>query len=148
MTDRWRLMKAAVQKKRSPGRSYRYVNLTPPGGGTYKTFRVHRLVLEAFVGPCPDGMEARHLSGDPADNRLENLEWGTRADNRADIDRHGRQFRGETHPGVKLTEEQVRAIRSRYAAGGVLQRELADEYGVNVPNISAIVNRRSWTHLG
>lgn len=38
--------------------------------------RVHRLVLEAFVGPCPPGMECRHLDDDPRNNRLDNLAWG------------------------------------------------------------------------
>lgn len=37
---------------------------------------VHRLVLAAFVGPCPDGMEVRHLDGDPANNSLGNLAYG------------------------------------------------------------------------
>lgn len=54
-----------------------------------KQFRVHRLVLEAFVGPCPTEMEARHLNGDRMDNRLENLRWGTKSENAYDKIRHG-----------------------------------------------------------
>ena len=50
---------------------------------------VHRLVLEAFVGPRPEGMVARHLNGDPGDNRLENLAWGTQSENNYDKVRHG-----------------------------------------------------------
>lgn len=50
---------------------------------------VHRLVLEAFVGPCPDGMEGCHFNGDPADNRLTNLRWDTRSANNLDAVRHG-----------------------------------------------------------
>jgi len=42
-----------------------------------RTHRVHRLVLEAFRGPCPKGCEASHLDGDPGNNRLENLVWET-----------------------------------------------------------------------
>lgn len=45
---------------------------------------IHRLVLEAFVGPCPEGMEARHINGDHQDNRLENLCWGTKEENMKD----------------------------------------------------------------
>lgn len=57
--------------------------------GDQWTVRVHQLVLAAFVGPCPDGMEVRHLNGDPADNRAANLAYGTRAQNVADALRHG-----------------------------------------------------------
>ena len=49
---------------------------------------VHRLVLETFVGPCPDGLECRHLDGNPANNRVENLRWGTRIENIRDQSRH------------------------------------------------------------
>lgn len=75
MTDRWKPMKLAVNEK-----GYHSINLTPPGE-RYKTCRVHRLVLLAFVGPCPEGMECRHLNGIKTDNRPENLAWGTFEEN-------------------------------------------------------------------
>lgn len=50
---------------------------------------VHVLVLEAFRGPCPDGMECLHDNGQRDDNRLVNLRWGTRSENRHDSVRHG-----------------------------------------------------------
>jgi hypothetical protein len=50
---------------------------------------VHKLVLLAFVGPAPEGHECLHQNGDPSDNRLENLRWGTRGDNIRDAIRHG-----------------------------------------------------------
>lgn len=50
---------------------------------------VHRFVLEAFVGPCPEGAEARHLNDVKGDPRLENLEWGTRSENNLDRTRNG-----------------------------------------------------------
>jgi hypothetical protein len=53
------------------------------------TRKVHRLVLETFVGPCPDGMECCHNNGDPADNRLENLRWDTLSSNAYDRVEHG-----------------------------------------------------------
>lgn len=51
--------------------------------------QVHALVLLAFVGPYPAGLEIRHLDGDPANNRLENLRYGTRQENVQDAIRHG-----------------------------------------------------------
>jgi len=60
--------------------------------------QVHEVVLSAFVGPRPDGMECLHGNGDPADNRLTNLRWGTRKENVADAIRHGWDpRRGRTH---------------------------------------------------
>lgn len=53
---------------------------------------VHRLVLMAFVGPCPDGMEACHNNGEPTDNRLSNLRYGTKSENRRDTISHGNDF--------------------------------------------------------
>ena len=58
---------------------------------------VHQLVLKAFIGDCPEGMMARHLNGDPSDNRLVNLEWGTRSANTYDSVLHG------SHPQSRKT---------------------------------------------
>lgn len=51
---------------------------------------LHRLVLEAFVGPCPDGMLGCHYDDDPSNNHISNLRWATRADNSLDATRNGR----------------------------------------------------------
>lgn len=65
----------------------------------------HRLVLEAFVGPRPEGLEGCHNDGDPQNNHLSNLRWDTPSSNRTDAVRHGRRFgrpgRGATgYPNV------------------------------------------------
>lgn len=68
--------------------------------GVTRRFYVHRLVLEAFVGPASEGTECRHLNGNPADNRLENLIWGSRSENIRDRQSHGvklNQNQGKTH---------------------------------------------------
>jgi hypothetical protein len=54
---------------------------------------------------------------------------------------------GERNGQAKLTASQVREIRTRYAAGGVFQRILAAEYGVDRALISYIVTGKSWAHL-
>lgn len=58
--------------------------------GRPRAIRLHRVVLEAFVGPRPEGMVTRHLNGDPGDNRLENLTYGTYSENLRDAVAHGR----------------------------------------------------------
>lgn len=57
-------------------------------------YLVHRLVLEAFVGPCPEGMEGLHYDDIPANNHLSNLRWGTRSDNMHDRTRNGIDMNG------------------------------------------------------
>lgn len=65
-------------------------------GGHDRT--VHSLVLEAFVGPCPPEMMARHFDDDPRNNRLDNLSWGTRSENAYDAVRNGRHWQvNKTH---------------------------------------------------
>jgi hypothetical protein len=63
---------------------------------------VHRLVLEAFVGPCPKGQEARHKNDQGNCNWLFNLCWGTRTENLLDRTRNGgTNIRGENNPNYK-----------------------------------------------
>lgn len=66
---------------------HEYVNLRKDGQGEWEY--VHRLVLTAFVGPCPEGMEACHWDDDPGNNALENLRWASRTDNMHDRTRNG-----------------------------------------------------------
>jgi hypothetical protein len=63
------------------------------------THRVHVLVATAFLGRCPvEGYEVRHLNGRKADNRAENLRWGSRSENIHDTVRHGtHNFARRTH---------------------------------------------------
>lgn len=65
--------------KLQPYSRYLYAGLWESGKLRYH--RVHRLVLTAFVGPCPDGFEGLHGEGGPHDNRISNLKWGTKSEN-------------------------------------------------------------------
>lgn len=57
-------------------------------GKRYKRY-VYRLMLEAFVGPCPPGMQALHGDDDRSNNWLTNLRWGTQSENNRDSIRNG-----------------------------------------------------------
>lgn len=88
--------------------SHGYLALNLSDGSRRATRTVHRLVLEAFVGPCPDGMEACHADADRHNNRLTNLRWDTTKANAADRVRagHVRSPTGQTHckHGHEFTE--------------------------------------------
>lgn len=107
-----------------------------------KIVKPHRLVLEAFVGKCPNGMECCHNDGNAFNNHLNNLRWDTPKNNHADKVKHGTTNRGERCASAKLTLDQVNAIRK----DDRIQRIIAEEYGVKQSLISRIKNGVRWQH--
>ncbi len=76
------------------------------------TKSVHRLVCLAFHGiPTPSTLQARHLDGDPSNNKPENLNRGTQVENWQDREAHGRGMKGERHHSSKLTDEGRAALK-------------------------------------
>lgn len=126
-------------------KGYVRCRLSLPGKGK-RECEVHRLVLAAFVGPCPEGMCSRHLNGIRSDCRLENLQYGTPQENMDDRTIHGRTRRGSQAGRAKLTEEQVADIRKAAASGAPLVA-LARTAGVAPTTIHAIVSGRTWRHV-
>lgn len=123
---------------------YHRVSLVRDGAPT-RGHHVHRLVLGAFVGPCPPGMEGCHNNGVRTDNRIENLRWDTRVANFVDRELHGNTARGQRNGNSRLTAEQVKSIRSmegKYPAAFVA--EMMDSSAGTICNIW---RRKTWTHL-
>ena len=79
--------RGVLLKQQSTKAGYLYLAIYIDGNKTCNF--VHSLVLETFIGLCPDGMECCHGNGNPADNHLQNLRWGTHSDNMQDMLRHG-----------------------------------------------------------
>jgi len=111
-----------------------------------KTYFVHRLVLEAFVGPCPVGCEASHLDGDSSNNNLENLKWETHKENMDRKKKHGTNLTGSKNPFSVLNEEKVKQIKKLLKNGhGV--GEVSMIYGVSFSAIQHIKSGYSWKHV-
>ena len=104
---------------------------------------IHRLVLAAFVGPCPAGMESCHNDGNVNNSSLENLRYDTPKNNYKDRLSHGNVVRGERHGKSKLTELQVLKIRESTDP----ITDLARLHGVTPPIIINIKKRRIWAWL-
>lgn len=111
-----------------------------------KKHTVHRLILEAFVGTCPDGMEACHNNGDRSDNRIVNLRWDTRKNNHRDKKKHGTQQVGERGSNAKLTDKEALEIR-RLRKNGMKQGEIAKMFGISQSSVSSIILRRTHRHI-
>lgn len=110
---------------------YLRVGISNSVTGKYDRRRVHQLVLEAFVGPCPAGHIVMHLDDDPANNNLTNLRYGTPQENLDDMVAKGRSVRGEDHPRSITTD----AVRTE-----VIRLALAKPYKGSRTEISDMLN--------
>jgi hypothetical protein len=113
--------------------------------GKRASFLVHRLVLEAFNGPCPNGLEAAHLNGNRSDNALSNLIWATRKENHSHKIIHGTQQFGSSCYNAKLSDDSAREIRR--LRGIVAGAELSRRYNIAASIVSAIQLGKSWRRI-
>jgi NUMOD4 motif/HNH endonuclease len=105
---------------------------------------LHSVVLEAFDGPRPRGKKhTRHLDGDPGNNCLFNLLWGTAKENNDDKKCHGTSNRGEGNGHAKLTTAIVRELKPKLIdRTSVLLA--AKTFGVSIATIYGIKAGRAW----
>ena len=126
-----------------PKHGYAVVNLVR-NGERFKIRRVHQLVLESFVGPCPDGEEVRHFPDrDKTKNQLANLSYGSRIQNAEDKRIHGTIARGERHGQSVLTEAMVREIKRRLASGE-RQKDISAALNIKKCRVSHVATGRDW----
>lgn len=140
LSDEWFRLKFSKDKDG-------YSRLTLCKNRKHLGFCVHRLVLELFIGPRPDGMEACHGAGGKEDNSVENLRWGTHESNIADKALQGTKLFGDKHPRSILTEDQVVDIKMRLKKGGITRKKMAEEYGVKKSTIQNIADGKVWRHV-
>ncbi len=113
--------------------------------GKHTTASVHRSVALAFLGPCPEGKEVNHIDQDKTNNRIDNLEYITHAENvsKAYYKVLTNCPKGEDTYNSKLTQAQVDEIRQMLAAG-VSQRKIATRFGVSSVSICKINTGKTW----
>jgi len=135
---RWRQLRPTIGNV-----GYLVVNIKGPQG--QRPYLVHRLVLLAFMGPCPKGMEARHLNGVRSDCCLSNLKWGTKSQNMFDKVVHGTSNRGERCATAKLARSQVEQIKELNSIG-IGYRKLSKQFDVSVRTVYDIMKGKTWEY--
>jgi len=111
---------------------------------------IHILVLETFVGKCPDGLECCHNNGDRTDARLENLRWDTRSANTHDAISHRTYMGsgcGSTNKNAKLHETDVVIIKRLLWEGHLTQKAIGALFGVSSTIINYINCGKRWRHV-
>jgi hypothetical protein len=140
LLSEWRRLKPV------PRRGYLRVGLRSHVGSKLHWRSVHRVVLEAFVGPCPEGMECCHRDGNKKNNALGNIRWDTPSANTYDKYGYGKMVCGSRTHWAKLTEADIPEIK-RMHAEGLSQREIGRRLGVNHMTIGYILRGKSWKHV-
>jgi hypothetical protein len=128
--------------------------------GKLVTFKMHRLVAEAFIPNPNNKPQVNHINGIKTDNRAENLEWVSNKENHDHAVQKGLMVRkkgykrpnmkwllGENNNNVKLTSEQVKEIRRKFKPRIYTREMLAKEYNVEPCTIKDIILKKSWKHI-
>ncbi len=125
---------------------YAQVLIAPKEGDKFKTTKIHQLVALAFLGPKPQGQWVLHGPNGKEDNSVQNLYYGTPAQNVRDKWRDGTVIIGESHHKAKLKEADVIEIRELHAHG-LTHKEIAKHYGVYHTAITKIISGQNWKWL-
>ena len=119
-----------------------------------RSVKAHRKIWAMLYGGIPEGLMILHHCDNPPCVRPNHLFLGTAKTNRQDAASKGhipppihlRQV-GENNPSAKLTADDVRDIRARYATGTISQKTLGEEFGLEQASVSHIIHRKSWKHI-
>lgn len=127
-------------KQSTSAAGYRYIRATV--GGRPTALYVHRIVAAAFLPKPSEGQTVvRHLDGNPANNDITNLAWGTQADNMADCIRHGRTLKGLKNPNIKMTPRKAELAKGLIEEGYSSQA-VAAFFGVAAETIRRTVTEQ------
>lgn len=133
LTDNWKKLSGYEHKKTG----YIYISLQNNNKQILRT--AHKIVLEAFIGLRPEGMQCCHWDGDRTNNNLCNLRWDTPKSNSDDKVRHGTMVKGEYHPLATISQETIETVRSLKLISGIGVVEIAGFTGIRHASVSRIL---------
>lgn len=122
-----------------------YVGLQLVSADGQRKEYLHRLIAEAFYGPCPDGMVCCHANGVKSDNSAGNLRWDTPRANNLDRNAHGTAPTGERNPMARLSAQKVLQMRRIRASTGASYSAIAREFSVSTMTAYRAITGKAWS---
>lgn len=143
--NRWgcRVVKERILKQKKDKDGYKMVELSLES--SYKTHKVHHLVLNAFSNPRGKDEVCCHIDGDRNNNFIFNLKWDTQAENIKHRLAHGTELYGEKKPNSIFKNEDI--IKIREMAKSDSKKDIANFYGVPTNYITRILNGERYKNV-
>lgn len=148
--DGFRKVGGKILSPKTKNNGYKELNLTI-NTQTNKSFYVHRLVVETWIGEIPSKMTINHIDGDKSNNNLSNLEIVSYSDNMKHAYKLGlnkiKPKKGEDHALSKTNEKEVLKIRKEHKKHRSIKQLLQDYPHLAKGTLTKIVYRQSWKHI-
>jgi DNA-binding XRE family transcriptional regulator len=128
-----------------------YIRISLIKNGKRKRILLHRIILLAFKGPCPKGMEGCHIDGNKLNNNINNLKYATRSENALDKISHGTMVlpdnKGSKSGMAKSNELQIKEIKILIKEKILTQNQIAHKFNLSPQTICDIKKERTWKHI-
>lgn len=114
-----------------------------------KTFRVHFLVTQSFLGEKPKGLTTNHIDGNKTNNKISNLEYSSYSENGLHAYRLGLKIGmfGIKNPNCKISKNIVIKIRKKYKSENISQSKLGKIYGISQTQVGRIIRNERWNYI-
>jgi hypothetical protein len=141
-----RYMHGGILKMQRSNSGYFRVALAFNGVIKYRS--VHRLVAMSFCTNPHNFKQVNHIDGNKTNNISTNLEWCSASHNQLHAIAKGlvKHPLGSVRAFAKLSDDDVRQIREQISAG-IVQRQIAKNYGVCPSKITSIKQGKAWKHI-
>ena len=136
--------KESIIKGQKIGTKKQYLKIKLVRNGKETPLYIHELVMLAFVGECPDEMIICHSNDVGIDNKLTNLRYDTRTENKIDMYRIDPNYK---HGRKGLNSYEVCYCRMLWKTGNVSIEDMATMFKANKQNIYKCITYQTFSWL-
>lgn len=120
-----------------------YLHITLSNGHERITTRLHQIVAQIFLGPCPDNKQINHKDGNKFNNNISNLEYVSCRENIQHAIKMGLFPKA---PNRKLSKKQISLIKNKKSWKHGERAFYSRKFNVSISQISSIIKGKSWAN--